>query len=200
MQVVVLNATHNKQGMTNLLANAFSETIRERFKEAKIMNFDLLNEDIKFCTGCTKCTSLKAEINAECIIKDKCEKIKKEALECDILVFVTPIYEYAVSSSMKRFLERCLTLVTFKFGPAPKAKPIKAKHGVVICCSGAPFPINHLMGFTRYPKKILRLACKLFRCANIHEIYAGGMRGSNRMQQKYVEKTKKLAEKIADKY
>ncbi|MFW5990951.1 MAG: flavodoxin family protein [Candidatus Nanoarchaeia archaeon] len=173
MKIVILDGTHNKNGRTLALVKSFIEGVKSVTK-AEVKTFDLLNENIEFCKGCNKCTTDKDPVNVTCEISDDCQKIKEEALKADIVVFATPIYEYAVSSVMKRFLERCLTLVTFRFGPAPRAKPIKGRYGIILCTSGAPPPLNYLMGMTRYPKFILRLAAKLFRCGKIKSIYDGG--------------------------
>ncbi len=200
MKIVILDGTHNKNGMTLKLVNKFIDGIKGEVDAADVKTYDLLNEDIRFCIGCGKCTEDKDLINAKCVIVDNCEKIKQEALDADVVVFATPIYEYCVSSVMKRFLERCLTLVTFRMGPAARAKAIKGKVGVVICSSGAPFPINHLMGITRYPKFILRLACKLFRCSDVEMILAGGMAISPKMQAKWENKAQKLGHQIAQKF
>lgn len=200
MKVVILDGTHNKSGMTLKLVNKFIEGVREISAEAEVEKYDLLNDDITFCTGCGKCTEDKDPINAKCVIKDGCEMIKQRALEADVVVFATPIYEYCVSSAMKRFLERCLTLVTFKMGPVARAKAIKGKTGIVMCSSGAPFPFNHLMGITRYPKFMLRLASKLFRCDKVEMIMAGGMSFNLKIQNKWESKAYNLGQQVARKF
>lgn len=200
MKIVILDGTHNKSGMTLKLVNKFLDGVREIQPAAEVQTFDLLNDDIVFCKGCGKCTADKNPINAQCVIEDECGKIKKAALAADVVVFATPIYEYAVSSVMKRFLERCLTLVTFRWGPAARAKALPGKIGVVICSSGAPFPFNYLMGITRYPKFILRLASKLFRCEKVEMLLAGGMAMSPKMQTKWETKAQQLGRRVAEKF
>lgn len=195
MKIVVLDGTHNKNGMTSKLVDCFLDGFLS-VKDAEIKKFDLLNENIEFCRGCNKCTESKDPVNAECVINDVCEDIKKEALNCDVVVFASPIYEYCVSSAMKRFMERCLTLVTFRLGVTPRAKKIKNKYGVILCCSGAPFPLNYIMGMIRYPNFILKLGCKLFRCSEIHKIFAGAMYAK---EDKYCTKARKLGIKVAKK-
>lgn len=197
MKIVVLDGTHQKTGMTLKLVDRFLEGIKIVKPDTEIKVYDLLNEDIAFCRGCGQCTEDKNPVNASCAITDACYDIKQAALNSDVVVFASPIYEYCVSSVMKRFLERCLTLVTFRMGPAPRQKAIKGKIGVVLCSSGAPFPFNHLMGITRYPKFILRLGCKLFGCSEINIILAGGMAISPKMQNKWENKALKLGQKVA---
>ena len=197
MKIVILDGTHQKTGMTLKLVNRFLEGVKTIKPEAEIETHDLLNEEISFCLGCGKCTEDKNPINAKCTISDACEDIKQAALNSDVVVFASPIYEYCVSSAMKRFLERCLTLVTFRMGPVARAKAIKGKVGVVFCSSGAPFPFNYLMGIARYPKFILRLGCKLFRCDKIETMMAGGMAINIKMQTKWENKAFKLGQKVA---
>jgi multimeric flavodoxin WrbA len=196
MKVVILDGTHNKKGYTLQLVDKFIEGIRSTNPKSEIKIYDLKNEKINFCLGCNKCTEDKDPINAKCMIDDVTIEIKNKALEADIVVFASPIYEYAVSSVMKRFLERCLTMVTFKMGPVPRANPIKGKYGVVFCTSGAPFPFNYLMGIVRYPKMILKLGCKLFRCDKIETVMAGGMIINEGLKNKYLNKAFDLGAKI----
>lgn len=196
MKIIVLDGSHKKTGMTLKLVSRFIDGIKSIKPETEIKSFDLLDSKIAFCLGCGKCVKDKDPLNAKCSLSDDVDEIKKEALEADILVFASPIYEYCVSSAMKRFLERCLTLVTFKFGPVARAKAIKGKYGVIICSSGAPFPFNYLMGITRYPKFILKLACRLFRCEKIKILMAGGMEINDRFKKKEENKAYALGIKI----
>jgi len=200
MKVVILDGTHNKAGMTLKLVAKFVDGLKSISPNVNISTHDLLNENISFCLGCGKCTEDKDPINAKCVIKDDCETIKYKALEADVVVFATPIYEYCISSVMKRFLERCLTMVTFKFGPVARSKPVKNKVGVIICSSGAPFPFNYLMGITRYPRFILKLACSLFRCEHVYIIMAGGMAIKTTWQAKWENKTFRLGRLVARKF
>lgn len=198
MKIVIFDGSHNKKGYTLQLVDQFIEGIKSTDPTADIKIYDLKNEKINFCLGCNKCTEDKDPINAKCSIDDIAEEMKKAGIKADVVVFASPIYEYAVSSVMKRFLERCLTMVTFKMGPAPRANPVKGKYGVVLCTSGAPWPFNYLMGIVRYPKMILKLACRLFRCDKIETIMAGGMIISGSIKNKYLSKAYNLGIKIGN--
>jgi hypothetical protein len=63
--------------------------------------------------------------------------------------------------------------------------------GAVILSSGAPYPINILLGFTRYPKKILSLFCRFYGCANTVLLPAGGVGGSEKMRLSWGNKAYK---------
>ncbi|MFW6014167.1 MAG: flavodoxin family protein [Candidatus Nanoarchaeia archaeon] len=197
MKIVILDGSHNKCGHTIDLVNSFTEGITF-VRKANIVSYDLVNEKIEFCKGCENCSTKNEKLKYSCIINDSCKKIQKDAFDADIVVFASPIYTYSVTSAMKRFLERCVSLATFSFGPAPKAKVVNGKRGVIICPSGAPFPFNHLMGFTRNPKQLLNFGCKLFGCSDIHIIYAGGL-SRKKTKEKYQKKAFELGQKIAKK-
>ena len=69
---------------------------------------------------------------------------------------------------------------------------------MVLCSSGAPVPFNYLFGITGYPKKILKLACKLFRCSNTKILMAGGMRLNDKLKIKWANKAKNLGVEVAN--
>jgi FMN-dependent NADH-azoreductase len=196
MKVVILDGTHSKNGMTQKLVASFLKGVRSEKSNIKVKTYDLLSENIHFCKGCNTCTKDPDPINATCVIQDDVPKIQDASLSADVVVFATPIYEFCVSSTMKRFLERCLTLVSFRFGIMSRAKPIPKRHAILLSASGAPFPINHLTGMTRYPRFIFRLAARLFRCSDRKRILAGGMSFNEKTQKKYERKAYQLGVRI----
>ena len=109
------------------LIESFKEGLLSRYPDAKIVHYDLLTEQIAVCRGCGQCTKDQEQAIGECAIKDDAAAhIILETLTADVVVFASPIYEYAVSSTMKRFLERCLPLGKFKFGIVPR-RPLSKK-------------------------------------------------------------------------
>ena len=190
--VVIIDGTHNKQWFTVKLIEAFKDGLMSKFPDANIHHYDLINEDVKVCKGCGFCTKDQQSEIAPCKIKDDVwAEIILEALHADVIVFASPIYEYAVSSTMKRFLERCLPLAKFKFGIVPRRPLNKKKTGIILCVSGAPYPINFLMGIARYPKFILTKIAKFFGCATIKSLYPG-MMNNPKTQKRYLAKARHL--------
>ncbi|EKE29154.1 MAG: hypothetical protein ACD_2C00217G0001 [uncultured bacterium (gcode 4)] len=198
MKAVLLDWTHNKHWVTIWLSEMFMDWLAKSIPNIEVERFDLLNWNIKFCNGCNLCTQDIDPTGATCPIRDDFEMIKKATVEADIVILVSPIYEYSVSSAMKRFLERCLTMVTFKFWVVPRLKPVSWKIWIILCSSGAPFPFNHLMWITRYPRFILRMACGLFWCEKIYSIYAWWMRISDKMKLKWEKKAHELGLKTGE--
>lgn len=192
MKVVIIDWIHNRNWMTTKLVDEFVRWVKSVNENAEIVHYDLMKEDIKPCMWCGKCTEDQKSEIWKCMIDDKWTEIIENALEADVLVFATPIYEYCVSSTMKRFLERCLPLWKFSFGIVARRKANKNKKWVILCSSWAPFPFNYLMWIAIYPRFILRLSCKFFGCWKIKSIFAWLMAGSEKMKNKYMKKAFKL--------
>ena len=64
--------------------------------------------NIGACTGCEGCRS-----SWECVIKDDFAQIVKKMDEAKGIVLASPTYWYSVTSDMKRFIDRCYSLIQF---------------------------------------------------------------------------------------
>lgn len=197
MKVTIIDGTHNKNWMTVKLIDEFVRGLKSKYDNAEISHYDLMNENIKPCMWCGKCTEDQDADRGLCNIKwDKWEEIINKCLESDVIVFATPIYEYCVSSTMKRFLERCLPLGKFKFWIVPRSKVSKNKTWIILCVSGAPYPFNFLMWIAIYPKFILTKIAKFFGCGKIKSIFAWLMLGSEKIKNKYMKKAFELGQLV----
>lgn len=99
---------------------------------------------------------------------------------------------------MKKFLERNLPVVGgIKLGFFGRTARRKGKSGAVILSSGAPYPLNKLLGFTRYPRKLLSLFCRFHACDKIFVLPAGGVSGDEKMRRKWGRKAFLLGKKMA---
>lgn len=102
---------------TSLRKNSNSEILAEEFiKGAKISGNDinyinLKNIKMGFCIGCLSCQKTH-----KCVLKDD---ITKEMLEkicnSDVVVFVTPVYYYAISGQLKTFIDRMNPIYNMKY-------------------------------------------------------------------------------------
>lgn len=99
MNIVILESSPHKNGSSNLLAKQFSKGAKEKGHNIKV--FDLAHMDISYCLGCGNCFSLD-----ECTQKDDMFHIKKALLNCDLVIFVSPIYFYGISSRLKTCIDR----------------------------------------------------------------------------------------------
>ncbi|HJB88825.1 MAG TPA: flavodoxin family protein [Candidatus Blautia excrementigallinarum] len=99
METVVLEGSPNKKGSSNMLAAEFIRGAREAGHVVEII--DAAHANLHPCTGCVRCG-----YEGPCVQKDDMEKFRKQILEADMMVFVTPLYYYGMSAQLKVLLDR----------------------------------------------------------------------------------------------
>ena len=127
MKVVVINGTE-KKGITFLLKEMFLKPFREN---DEVVEFFLPRDCPHFCVGCTSCF-----LKDEHLCKDAqyIQKIEKEMLEADLLVFTSPAYVFHATGAMKTMLDH----FGYRWMPHRPAKEMFGKRAVVITqCLGA---------------------------------------------------------------
>jgi multimeric flavodoxin WrbA len=187
MRVVILDGTHNKNGITMELINSFIAGLKTADPDAEVVMHDLLEEDIRFCLGCKQCTGKEDPAETNCTTVDACSDVKEDAFNSDVLVLATPANEYSVGFAMKRFLERCLSIATFN----PRPAPTNGKKGVIMCTITEPF--RQLSDAVKYPKTLLKQVGKMFKCDDMEYLFAGSM-GNERFKERYLLKARSLGE------
>ena len=106
MKVLSINGSRRKNGNTaHLIASILSPSKKG---EAQTESIFLGDYNIGACTGCEGCRS-----SWECIIKDDFAKIVEKIDGADGIVLASPTYWYSVTSDMKRFIDRCYSLIQF---------------------------------------------------------------------------------------
>jgi multimeric flavodoxin WrbA len=165
--------------------------------DAQVKIIDLIDTRVEFCTGTSVCGKADGKQIGECVIKDGMADILKEMLECDRLVFAAPIYWLSHTALMQRFLERCLPLLSYgSMGPRPRNPVKKGKRGLVIVSTGAPFPFNMLMGFTRHAVKMLSMTAKISGCAEVAVLRAGGMELDKKSEDRFLKQSFEIGSKF----
>lgn len=91
---------------TSLRSKSSSYSLATKIKEVASKNnnvelIDLKGFNLKFCQGCLACQK-----TSKCILDDDMKNVLDVISNADKLVFVTPIYYYAVSGQLKTFLDR----------------------------------------------------------------------------------------------
>ena len=99
MKIIVLTGSPNVNGSSNMLAKEFIKGAIESGNE--VVTFDTAHINVKHCGGCVACG-----YEGPCIQKDDMEKIKKEILSSDMIVFVTPLYYYSMTAQLKTVIDR----------------------------------------------------------------------------------------------
>ena len=99
MKIVILKGSPNKYGSSNMLADSFAKGATENGHE--IIEIDAAHADITPCIGCIQCG-----YEGECCLNDDMDGFRKEILNSDMLVFVTPLYYYGMSAQLNTLIYR----------------------------------------------------------------------------------------------
>jgi len=124
MKITVITGSPRKNGTSNYMADEFIRGAKENGHE--IYRFDSAKADIKNCLGCNAC----GMGTKPCIHKDDFVELKKHLLNSDVIAFVTPIYYFEMTSTIKKVIDRF-----YSIDPQLKAKQNKA---VLISVQHAP--------------------------------------------------------------
>jgi multimeric flavodoxin WrbA len=198
--LLIINGSYRESGDIVYLIENFVKGFKESAPDASIEIINLKAIKLEYCRGCWTCANPenKEKVIGDCPIEDDVGSLLEKSLACDALVYATPVYEMGPSAVMKKFLERNLPVVGgITLGFYGRNAKRKSKAGAIILSSGAPYPINKLLGFTRYPKKILSLFCRFHACNKVFILPAGGVGGSEKMRNKWGNKAFLMGKKIA---
>lgn len=108
MKIVVINSSpHSEsQSTSRYLAQKFIEGATS--KGHSIFLFDAAKEDTHPCQGCDHC-----RMDGSCVFNDAIEtKLMPKMLEADLLVLVTPLYYYGMSTQLKTIVDRFYSRTT----------------------------------------------------------------------------------------
>lgn len=100
MKITVITGSPRKKGTSNYLADEFIRGAKENGHE--IYRFDSTKSDIKNCIGCNACGMGEKP----CIHKDDFIELKENLLSSDVIAFVTPIYYFGMTSTVKKVIDR----------------------------------------------------------------------------------------------
>ena len=100
MKITVLNGSPRKEN-TAAMVDAFVEGAQEAGHEVEVLQVGKMK--ISGCMGCEYCHT-KGE--GQCIQKDDFEKVLPAYKDCDMVVFASPIYYFAMSAHMEAAIQR----------------------------------------------------------------------------------------------
>ena len=100
MKITVITGSARKNGTSNYMADEFIRGAEESGHE--VYRFDSARADVKNCLGCNAC----GMGTKPCIHKDDFVELKEHLLNSDVVVFVTPIYYFGMSSTLKKVIDR----------------------------------------------------------------------------------------------
>jgi len=189
MQVLIINASPRKKGITSTLVEEINAAIRLIHNVETVRIQDL---NIKPCVGCLKCRPDKI-----CVLpKDDAHILAEKIKDSDILIIGSPVYWGNIPGTLKIFFDRIVS--TFEYCEAkairyiPKPQ-LKGKKAILIVSGGAPFPYNLLLsqskGTIRSLKTILEAGgIKITSVLNVPDSF-----NFEKKKHYYLNKVRKLA-------
>lgn len=106
MKILLLRSNPRKYGHTQFLTDLVIRGASDA--GAEVTDIDLCVKNITDCIGCYACWT---RTPGRCIHTDDMSDLLSRVIETDMLLCATPLYNYTMSSSMKRFFERTLPLL-----------------------------------------------------------------------------------------
>jgi multimeric flavodoxin WrbA len=106
LKILSINGSRRKKGNTEHLIQSILAPVKQA--GAQTESIFLGDYNIGACTGCEGCSK-----SWECIIKDDFAQVETMVDAADGLILASPTYWYSVTSDMKRFIDRCYSLIQF---------------------------------------------------------------------------------------
>ena len=133
-KILILNGAGKKNGNTAALIEAFKTGAEESGNEVK--EFYLHSMNIKGCLDCQGCARKPHGDPAPCVQKDDMQQIYDAYLDCDVVVFATPVSWFTISGQLKMAVDRLYAIQRSHGFDASK------KETVFLMTSGAPAEMN----------------------------------------------------------
>lgn len=132
MKITVITGSARKNGTSNYMADEFIRGAEESGHE--VYRFDSARKEVKHCLGCNVCgmggVNEKGEIKS-CIHKDDFVELREHLLNSDVIVFVTPMYYFGMSSTLKKVIDRFYSIDTQLKEKTNKGILISVQHAPV---------------------------------------------------------------------
>ena len=133
-KIVILNGAGKRNGNTAALIKAFREGAETAGNE--VTEFYLQSMNIKGCMDCQGCARKPAGDPQPCVQKDDMQQLYDAYLDCDVIVFATPVYWFTISGQLKTAVDRLYAIQRNHGFEAAK------KETVFLMTSGAPAEMN----------------------------------------------------------
>ena len=108
-KIVILNGSNSNKKNTAALIKAFVDGAEDSGNE--VVKFDVAHMDIHGCLGCMACMSKPKDDPNICAIKDDMNQIYDAIMECDIIVFASPVYWWGPTSQLKSAVDRLEAII-----------------------------------------------------------------------------------------
>ena len=117
-KILVLNGAGRKNGNTAAMIKAFSDAAVANGNEVK--EYYLQEMNIKGCLDCGGCRRKEKDNLNPCVQRDDMEEIYPVFKEADVLVFVSPVYWWDITGTLKTAIDRLYGAINNFRGMTPK--------------------------------------------------------------------------------
>ncbi|MBR1942815.1 flavodoxin family protein [bacterium] len=124
-KITVITGSPRKNGTSNYLADEFIKGAKENGHE--VFRFDAAKADVKNCIACQACGM---GVNP-CVFKDDFNQLRENILNSEIIAFVTPMYYFGMTSSLKKVIDRFYSIDPQLKSLSNKAVLISVQHAPV---------------------------------------------------------------------
>jgi len=117
MNILIINGSpRGENSNSQMICDNFLEGMKESTNSYSINTLILKDKNFSECNGCFGCWSKE---NTDCVIKDDMQEMFNLYVKADLIVWVSPLYHYTITSLLKKFIERTL----------PVNSPLQIKKG-----------------------------------------------------------------------
>ena len=106
MRVLAINGSRRQNGNTSYLIQSLLAPLEQAGVTSEIIV--LGDYRIEACTGCEACSD-----SWDCVIRDDFSALVSRMDAADAVILASPTYWYSVTSDMKRFVDRCYSLIRY---------------------------------------------------------------------------------------
>lgn len=197
-RVLVIESSARKEGsVSRQLTAEFLANWRAAHPDDEIVVRDLANEpvphlDIELLGGWTKPAGQQSEAEQAALARS--ERLTGELLGADVLVLAAPMYNFAIPSTLKAWLDHVLRAgVTFKYTENGPQGLLTGKRAFVLTARGGIYsgsPLDH-------QEPYLRQALGFIGIHDVGFIHAEGLNMGGDFQQKGLAKAKEKLAQVA---
>ncbi|NHN77456.1 FMN-dependent NADH-azoreductase [Azotobacter chroococcum] len=197
-RVLVIESSARKEGsVSRQLTAEFLANWRAAHPDDEIVVRDLANEpvphlDIELLGGWTKPAGQQSEAEQAALARS--ERLTGELLGADVLVLAAPMYNFAIPSTLKAWLDHVLRAgVTFKYTENGPQGLLTGKRAFVLTARGGIYsgsPLDH-------QEPYLRQALGFIGIHDVSFIHAEGLNMGGDFQQKGLAKAKEKLARVA---
>lgn len=124
MNILVLTGSPRKNGNSEMLADAFIKGAK-----AKGHAVNKFNAGTKVIGGCKACDTCWSKGNA-CSFKDDFAELEPLLEQADMIVYVSPVYWWAMTAQIKAAIDRM-----YAYGSDKALRPLKIKKAALLLCA-----------------------------------------------------------------